>query len=285
MTILNKFIIGILVGTVLLGGCISGSHKIRESNADVAKTSVMITNEAKNSGGSGVIVYSKTNSSYILTNKHICQLIQVGGVVSTETQSYPVYSYRVYTRHDLCLIRVLANLHINSPLAEKEPELYSPAVIVGHPALYPTMITRGHFSSHVTIKLVVGTKDCDGTEDDEEMIMCALFGKKPQLMSLEAQPTTATIMPGSSGSGVLNSKGEISALVFAGQQGLSYGFLVPYQYVHYFMWHLNAYPEEFPKKENKGKNLFADIEKIQEFCRMSKNHCRSISDSGLFYGQ
>lgn len=285
MTTLNKFLIAALAATVLLAGCISGSHKILETNKDLAKTSVMITNEAKTSGGSGVIVYSMPSGSYVLTNKHVCGLIQVGGLVSNESGSYPVYSFRVYSRHDLCLIRVLTNLHVNTAIAEKEPELYSPAIVVGHPALYPTMITKGHFTTHVNISVVVGTQDCDGNEQDEEMLMCMMFGKKPQLVTLEAQPTTATIMPGSSGSGVLNAKGEISALVFAGRGDLSYGFLVPYAYVRDFMYHLKLYPEQFPKKDKKQQNFFADIQKINEFCRVSEKHCKGIADSGLFYGQ
>lgn len=280
---LNKYFTSFLVGTIILTGCVTSGIRVPENTSEFAKTSVMITLENRRSGGSGVVLKSTTGGSYILTNKHICQLIQAGGIVSNDAGQYPVHSYQVYKRHDLCLIKVLANLHINNAVAASPPPLYSNAVIAGHPALLPTMVTRGHFSENLNISLMVGVQECDGKEENEEdQMMCMLFGKKPIVQTLEAQPTTATIMPGSSGSGVFNDKGEITALVFAGAGDLGYGFLVPQSYVRDFLSHLGRYSVQYPDKANKGRDLFASQREIETYCRDNKQKCKGITTTEIY---
>ncbi len=277
MTNLTKSLILIALAFT---GC---GHKAHRTVADFAKTSAMITLDSKKSGGSGVIVRSTANSSIILTNKHVCGLIQGGGLVTTDQGAYPVHSFRVYTRHDLCLIEVLADLHENNVLAEQPPKSYTTAVVAGHPVLLPTVVTIGHFVNHMSIQLMMGTKTCDGTETGQEQEMCLFTGMKPIVVSFEAQPITATIMPGSSGSGVFNEKGEISGLVFAGQQGLSYGFIVPYEYVRDFLTHLKAYPVQYPNPKLSGRDLFANLFKLKGYCEDDRRStCKGIATIGIY---
>lgn len=270
----------LLLLSSLLFGC--SMPRLPQNTEEHARTSVMITNEAKTSGGSGVVIKSTADSSLVLTNKHVCQLIQVGGLVSNEEKSVPVASFRVYTKHDLCLIEVKANLHQNNRLAEKEPKIYSEVTIAGHPALLPTMVTRGHFANKMTITIMVDTQACDGKEKDEEAFMCALTGAKPVLVSLEAQPVTATIMPGSSGSGVFNDRGEVAGLVFAGSQGLSYGFIVPHSYLKDFLSHVDKYPAQLPDKDAKPKSFFTTIKKLREICYSNPRICKQFIFPGIY---
>jgi len=242
----------------------------------------MITLENKRSGGSGVILQSTPNRSFILTNKHVCQLIQVGGTVTTDAGSYPVHSFRVYKRHDLCLIEVLADLHQNTKLAEQAPVSYSEVTVAGHPALLPTMVTHGHFSNHMQIALIVDKEQCNGDEKDQEAFFCEMFGFKPIIVNFEAQPITATIMAGSSGSGVFNDKGEISGLVFAGSEGLSYGFIVPFEYVKDFLNHVNQYPEQFPNKKSEIQ-FFSSFFKMQSACEAHPKNCKGLAFQGLYH--
>lgn len=269
-----------LVGSLFLSGCTT--VKLPQNDAEFAKTSAMITLDTRRSGGSGVILKSTAMSSLILTNKHVCQLIQVGGSVHTDQGTYPVYSYRVYKKHDLCLIEVLADLHENTKLAETAPKSYSEVTIAGHPALLPTIVTHGHFANHMPIQLMVDTEECDGTEEGQDAMMCAFTGVKPVLQTFEAQPVTATIMAGSSGSGVFNAKGEVSGLVFAGSEGLSYGFIVPFEYVRDFLSHIKSYPEQFPDSKAKPKSLFKSIVALKTICKRKPEACRGISIQGIY---
>jgi Trypsin-like peptidase domain len=280
MTNLTK----LLASTILL--LTACTTRLPRTNSDYAQTSAMITLENKHSGGSGVIVRSYPNGSLILTNKHVCNLIQNGGVVSTDEGTYPVYSFQVYKRHDLCLIKVLANLHENTQLASKAPDTYSNMTIAGHPALLPTIVTHGNFAHHINIDVMIGSQPCDGHEADNDAFMCLLTGQKPLVQSFEAQPVTATIMAGSSGSGVFNSQGEISGLVFAGQQGLSYGFIVPYEYVKDFLTHSNEYAVQYPDPNAKPQNFFiSSFFNMQSICDENPANCKGMMLPSLYNEQ
>jgi S1-C subfamily serine protease len=281
MTTPSKIVSGIIIGIIVLVGCMSRGIKVPVTTADYAKTSAMITLPEKNSGGSGVILTSNTSMSTVLTNKHVCQLIQNGGLVITDQGEYPVHSFRVYKRHDLCLVTVLANLHTSNKLADVPPTIYSNITIAGHPALMPTMVTTGHFANKMIISLMVGVQKCDGTESNDEQLMCLITGKKPLIQAHQAVPVTATIMPGSSGSGAFNDKGEIAGLVFAGSGDLSYGLLVPYEYVKDFLTHTDRYQEQYPKKDTKQQNFFADVFRLEKVCANYPKNCKHIALLGL----
>lgn len=265
---------------IFLTAC--SSTRLPKNTSEYAKTSAMITLDTRRSGGSGVILKSMPNKSWILTNKHVCNLIQVGGSVHTDQGSYPVHSFRVYKRHDLCLIEVLADLHEDTRIAEEPPSVYSEVTIAGHPALLPTIITKGHFANHMQIQLMVDTQPCDGSEKDQEALMCMMMGAKPVIQVFEAQPVTATIMAGSSGSGVFNDKGEVAGLVFAGSEGLSYGFIVPYEYVKDFIQHLSSYPEQFPDSTKPPTNFFKSFFVFQTACGKNPQSCKGIALQGIY---
>ncbi len=274
---LAKFL---LTAAVFLSSCTS--VRLPQTNEDYAKTSAMITLDTKKSGGSGVILKSTPNESFVLTNLHVCQLIQAGGSVTTAQGTYPVYSFRTYKRHDLCLVRVLANLHQNNKLAENAPLTYSEVTVSGHPLLMPTMITKGVFADKMVIQLMVDTIPCDGSEDAMEAFMCIMTGEKPVIKTYEAQPITATIMSGSSGSGVFNDKGEVSGLVFAGSEGLSYGFIVPFVYLKDFLTNINSYPEQFPNSNGPRKSFFASFFKMHDACSNHLDECKHISFQSIY---
>lgn len=202
-----------------------------------ASATVMITNPAKNSGGTGVIFHSSRANSTVLTNNHVCGLLEVGGYVITETRAYNVAYFQRSPSHDLCLVTVSANLHINTELADDEPELYDGAHISGHPALLPTIVTHGHFSQKQTIRVMLGFNPCTPEDEKgEDADLCFLLGGIPILKTFEAQVVSALIQPGSSGSAVWNDEGKIAGLVFAGAGDLGYAMVVPYEYILNFIY-------------------------------------------------
>ena len=285
----------ILAFTFLMTGCALvsiGGHKrsptIPANNAQYAKTAVMITEESERSGGTGVILDSNPGVSHILTNKHVCGLVQVGGKVITDSgKRYPVDAYRVYSKHDLCLIEVNADLGVNIKVAESAPEEYETSIVVGHPALLPTMITVGHFSKAQIINLMVGLKECDGTEEGEDALMCMFIGGKPIIKTFQAQATSSLIMPGSSGSAVYNTKGELSGLIFAGRQNLSYGYLVPWEYVNDFLKNKRNYKLENPNPSQVPRNFFTSYFKLQDLCNGKDitnvpSLCKTIARLGIW---
>ena len=184
---------------------------INTSNQHFANNTVSVINN--HGGGTGVILNSNPISSSVLTNKHVCQHIMYGGVVMDDGNTpYAILNFRMSNIHDLCQIWVSGDLHGHTNLAESAPRPYDTSVVVGHPLLLPTTITTGHFGQKVMITVSGGSA-----------------------FPVEAQAVSNVISPGSSGSAVYNDKGELSGMVFAGSGMLSWGMIVPYEYVKLFL--------------------------------------------------
>lgn len=223
---------------------VAGDGYLRPHSAEqYAETSVKITNMAENSGGSGVILRSDPSESTILTNRHVCKLVEHGGLVIQEDHKYLVAGYKESRQHDLCEIKVNADLHVNTKVAEEAPRKYSKAHISGHPALLPNTVTHGNFSGRMNVNVMVGMRKCTEKDLDDakekgdlgKALMCLLAGGLPQFETFDAQLVTATILPGSSGSAVFDDNGEIAGLVFAsGSRELAYAIIVPQEYVYSF---------------------------------------------------
>lgn len=266
------------------------SPKIPKTNTEYANATVMVVNTAMNSGGTGVILDSHPGVSHVLTNKHVCQLIQTGGrIVTDDGETHSIDSFRVYKKHDLCLLETLSDLGVNIRVAEQAPQVYESSVIVGHPSLLPTIFSTGHFSQRRAIEVMVDIQKCDGKEtSDEDRMTCIFLGGKPVVRTFQSQVTSALIMPGSSGSPVYNEKGELAALVFAGSQGLSYGFLVPWEYIHDFLRHKDRYPSRIPNPNKPPESFWASYFKYQDLCQNTMisamtSSCKEIANYGIWH--
>ncbi len=249
-----------------------GHYTYPTSDESLASVTAAITNLEENSGGSGVIVQSRSDESFILTNAHVCGVVKHGGYVHTPGEKSLVVSYQVSQHHDLCLIAVHKNLHVNTKVADSAPEDFSEAAVTGHPSLYPATITRGHFSRLEFIRVMTGFREC--TKEDFEgpdAGMCVFFGGIPVVKLYEAQAISALISPGSSGSAVFNSSGRISGLAFAGSGPLNFGKVVPQAYIHYFINdELRYLPNQYPQVEGPDMEAKATA-KLSTVCKAGSN--------------
>lgn len=230
--------------------------------SEFAKTAVMITRLDGRSGGTGVILESRRNESKVLTNKHVCEVVRNGGIVRTDAKSAFVKYYQESEIHDMCVITVATNFKVNTVVADESPEPYDISVVSGHPSLYPTVINNGHFSEKQFVSILVGFKKCteEDWKDSNKGMLCFFLGGLPIIRTYEAQLTSNMIMPGSSGSAVFNERGEISGLVFAGREGLSYALIVPHEYVAAFLKY--ELPELKKIQPNSTGSIDAEADKI-----------------------
>jgi S1-C subfamily serine protease len=227
----------VAVAAILTTSLVTLSYSALQDKSDVTTSTVMITS-IRGGGGSGVIISSSPSESLVLTNSHVCEGLANGGVVTTtQNTKHIVVSYKTSNVHDLCLLKVAANLPGKVTVATKAPTMYELATVSGHPNLMPNVVTTGHFSGHQIINVFVGVRGCtkDELKDPELVFVCFFFGGMPVIRTYEAVLVTATTMPGSSGSAVYNANKELSAIVFAGSGELSYAYSVPYQYVKNFL--------------------------------------------------
>jgi hypothetical protein len=249
---------------------------------DMIASSVMITNTTGNSGGTGVILDSSPTKSTVLTNSHVCGVVEKGGLVSGQAGTFLVTTYKRSQAHDICMITVDGDLGYKTKLASRPPTAYyENATIAGHPSLFPCVKTAGHFSGRKTIEVMVGAKKCteDDLKDPGKMMLCLLTGGIPEVKRYDSTLVTATIMPGSSGSGVYNSNNELSGLAFAGSGSFGYAFTVPYEYLANFI--NNEAPTLSEERPSQYVDLFADStgdskkNKNSEFMEKARKACSS----------
>jgi hypothetical protein len=296
----------ILLSTLAALLVIAGMMKLASvlSTNDIVASAVMITNNSGNHGGTGVILRSNRSKSEILTNSHVCKVVEQGGLVTTKTGSYAVTSYKHSKLHDICLITVNADLGVNTPVAKRAPVLYYEAAsISGHPALLPNIVTNGHFSGKRIISVMIGVKQCTESElqDPRLGLPCILMGGLPIIKRYESTLVSATIMPGSSGSGVFNASQQLAGLAFAGSGDLGYAWTVPFEALKNF---LNREQYELPDivpsdevdlsagQESGRPRKFNEIEvmaNIYSLCSLDtpslKEICKSISGDMVYRGK
>lgn len=210
------------------------------------ETSVRIYNLEMNSGGTGSIFKSYKSGSHILTNKHVCRLIEQGGYVVKDGRKYMITHYKKFKHHDLCLVRTQKSFGINLDVSTTLSKPSQLVHVSGHPNLLPHIVTKGHLSDPMQIQLVIGLKECNDEESENFPMECAMFGDYPVIKEFESQVVSNLIKPGSSGSAVFNMDGEIVGVVFAGSgRDFSHGFIVPQIHVLYFIQ--NAHRFEWVK--------------------------------------
>lgn len=270
-----KILIGLSVATVTAAYI----TLYQENKPNVTSSTVMITNIEGNSGGSGVIIYRSSNESMILTNKHVCEILPEGGLIQTTSgEKYTVSKYRESEMHDLCLIYTQADLKYNTDLASSAPKMYEKATVSGHPNLLPNVVSSGHFSGNKVINVLTGFRECTKEDFKSDVgLLCLLFGKMPVVKTYETILVTAMIMPGSSGSAVYNEDLKISGVVFAGQGDMSYAFIVPYEYVHYFLYEEETqikYPNYVVNLAPKLKGKIVNLDYVKQVCQFTTTNTK-----------
>lgn len=273
MTIKSVFKIA---GAVALGAL---AYNYFHGKSSIRENTVMITNMSSTSGGSGVIVSNSPGMSKVLTNAHVCRVVEKGGLVHTVNgKTNLVVNYVVSSNHDLCLISVSANLHASAVLANSAPEPGEAATISGHPRLLPQSITTGVFSGKRVIQVMVGLKKCTKADIQRDPLLCMIVGGFPIVKTYISQLVTATIMPGSSGSAVYNSSNELSGLVFAGNgRELSYAFVVPYEYIKNFLENEASRLDVNVPTYKEDERSLKEMTSFDDFCGTTKrDYCKEI---------
>jgi S1-C subfamily serine protease len=267
----------LLVAVLALSACTSVQPKQQLNPRDATANSVKITNMAGNHGGTGIVIHSSPSMSIVLTNSHVCGVVEDSGKVSGKAGTFAVVAFKRSELHDLCLIKVAGDLQGQVKLAMRAPVPYKEiALISGHPALYPNVKSVGHFSGRENINILTGFKPCteEDLADPAKGGYCVLLGGLPIVKQYDSVLVTATIMPGSSGSAVYNSDMELSGVVFAGSGTLGYAWTVPYEYVRNFLTK-EARTIPYTKPSNQ-LNLFpSDAKKSQESMQKLETLCES----------
>ncbi len=203
---------------------------------DLELVTVMISDRAKESGGSGVILRSGELGSHILTNAHVCNGLESGGIVTTSQGEHLVERFKMSKMHDICLVHVIANLKYQTIVADAPAKFGQKLRVSGHPYLLPANTVEGYASKNKDVTLMIGVEKCNEEDLEKRAMYCFFLGGIPVVKTYSAQTTSLVVAPGNSGSAVFDDSGKIVGLVFAGiGRSLSPGYIVPGQYLKVFL--------------------------------------------------
>jgi S1-C subfamily serine protease len=196
---------------------------------------VRITNEALTSGGTGVHIKLPSGKVAILTNSHICHLKDAEGnlwIAEDGQRAIPRKVIEDSNFTDLCLVQPLEK-HNGLSLASG---IYSGEVVsaVGHPTLMPITMTSGEiiFEGDAYVLDHMGEDHCDAPKNVKIPVSVWGMAVMACAVHIKADFTTVHILPGSSGSPVVNGFGNIVGLMFAGDSEIHWGLMVTLVDIH-----------------------------------------------------
>jgi len=203
---------------------------------------VKITNEALNSGGTGVHITTPHGYTYILTNAHVCGVAKdnIVWVTNDYGTSMPRRVIELSKYTDLCLIEPLpgtSGLSIGS-----EAVVGDIVAVVGHPRLMPTTVNRGEIIGQAKVEVLdheINPQDendkCNLPKQKHLHYTMGFWDTDLCILEIEAYLTNIVILPGNSGSPVVNKWGNLVALAFASDNEAHWGLFVTLKDIQTFI--------------------------------------------------
>lgn len=201
---------------------------------------VKLTNIEGTNGGTGFYVKAPSGKIYTLTNGHVCRLA-VNGKLSliSDYGKSTVEVISQYEDNDLCVVSVPDGIKSGFRVAfglRNTENIY----VLGHPLLQPKTLTKGQVSGSMIVDILQGyDMPCKGKtfhEEDPQDLFAMLGGAhKACVRTTAANIVTANILPGNSGSPMLNAYGHVVGVAFAGSPGSGRGLIVPLEDVKAFL--------------------------------------------------
>lgn len=193
-------------------------------------------------GGTGFVVRTAFGGNVILTNSHICGIDEIYTLSLVTGEELKQVALDVID--DLCAVYpVYGGLTKDSALvvANKPLEIGERLYVAGHPRLQPTTLTTGE--AYLTLQELVPIGYKEATENRAHIkcetlsgdLLLELLSGIFCLVNRTSQRITAKIMPGSSGSPVVNSWGEVEGVVWGYATDEAMGLAVPLNRIRSFL--------------------------------------------------
>lgn len=236
---LNSLLVILLIAVSAFYG-----EQLKDDYLNTKRSSIVkLTNPEQTSGGTGFYVQTPSGKVVTMTNGHVCRLAKDGFILSDDgTNKASVKVLAQYENNDLCIVeapsKITSGLKVAGSVREGE-DVY----VLGHPLLQPKTLVKGQVSGGMIVEVMQGMnmEGCEGKTykkviPDPNDLLAILFGVEFYcIRTTEAYILTANILPGNSGSPVLNSFGHVVGVAFAGSPGSGRGLIVPLSDVKAFL--------------------------------------------------
>jgi len=236
--LLNVLLITVIATLVVISGPPIHYKMLRSYVADNV---VRVTNEDGSSGGTGFHVIAPSGKTYILTNSHVCGVSEDGVTVTIVKRDRKYIKKIVKDSEftDLCLIEPLGGMTGLS--VSYRASLGEVLAVVGHPSLFDITMSRGELISEQMVKVFshylpidkdgkMLTNDC---EQPKHTIEEGLWGTAC-IVNVQAYLSNIQILPGNSGSPLINFYGGVVGVAFAGT-GANWGLFVTIEDINEFL--------------------------------------------------
>jgi len=178
---MKRLITGILALTAVIVLSLPPSFSPDKHSAAV----VMLVSPSGNGGTGFGVVSPYTGKTYILTNAHVCEIATA--VVPPEGAMYALKILKIADYTDLCIAEA-GYLDSFISVSHSDLKAFDHINILGHGLLLPLTYTEGHYVGRIP--------------DQVLSVFMPGYG-------------TASILPGNSGSPVMNDAGELVGVAYA----------------------------------------------------------------------
>ena len=200
---------------------------------------VRVVDKSGRHGGTGFYVQAPSGLSYILTNSHVCDLQDKGIVHIVDHDGAPMVPHKVLEdsdTSDLCLIEGdgRSGLGIGS---ETMGEI---VYLIGHPKLQPLTMGSGELVGQDIMQVFdhfEPTKDsCNKPKHRRVKIDMLFLPMEACIISINSYLSNIVALPGSSGSPLVNYRGQLVGVLYAGDaEGGNWGIFVTLDDINEFL--------------------------------------------------
>lgn len=186
-------------------------------------------------GATGFITTADSGREVIITNGHVCDLAINGTLVALYGRDYYlVQVIKYYQMNDLCAVTAPSTAGRTASIASGFTN-GEKSFAIGHPLLEPLSVTDGELSGPVKVSIVVGVNPPEGkctgptyeVYDMTGSFLSVLGINTLCIRNLLSEASTIPILPGNSGSAVVNIYGNVIGVAFAANESGVRSYVVP----------------------------------------------------------